>query len=318
MPEDATRDFGAFLKDARERSGITLRAIATTTKISMPSLEALERNDVSRLPGGIFLRAFVRAYAKEVGLDPEDTVRRFVARFPDAAAVDELAVHEPVQQRTVLGDEQAASRLWRVVGWSLPLVAVIVYFGFGGRLSWVRDQLRPAAHRAEQQPEQAPPSPETPVLTTPAAIPPADQAGAGVPASAGTVPPGAADTSASNAGGAAGAVPAAAPPAPEAARPPTETITSEATEGRFTMTLTSRARCWVTVRSNGKVVFSGTMQSGDRQNLVLGGGVSLTVGNAAAMGVELDGKPARSLGAEGEVRTIRLTAQTLKDFLETR
>jgi len=60
------------------------------------------------------------------------------------------------------------------------------------------------------------------------------------------------------------------------------------------------------------------MQPGSRQDLVLGGSVSLTVGNAGAIGVELDGKPARALGTEGEVRTIRLTAQTLRDFLETR
>jgi hypothetical protein len=104
---------------------------------------------------------------------------------------------------------------------------------------------------------------------------------------------------------------------PAAARP-LEALASDATDGRFTMTLTSRQRCWVTVRSNGKIVFSGTMQPGDRQQLALGGSVSLTVGNAAAMAVELDGRPARPLGGEGEVRTVRLTAQNLKDFLETR
>jgi cytoskeleton protein RodZ len=304
MPEDVTRDFGAYLKDARERSGITLRAIATNTKISMPSLEALERNDVSRLPGGIFLRAFVRAYAKEVGLDTEDTVRRFVSRFPDAAAVDELTVHEPVQDRTMLGDEPGASRTWRIAAWSLPFVLLIVYVAFGGRLTWLRDQFRSTARPADAQVEQAPPSSETPVLTTPAGPPPADPGagvnpGSGLPAAAGG------DAAAASAtGGAPGAAPA--------------TITAPATEGRFTMTLASRARCWVTVRSDGQIVFSGTMQPGDRQDLVLGGRVSLTVGNAGAMAVDLDGKPARALGGDGEVKTIRLTAQTLKDFLEAR
>ena len=41
----------------------------------MSALEALERNDISRLPGGIFSRAFVRSYAIEVGLDPEATIQ---------------------------------------------------------------------------------------------------------------------------------------------------------------------------------------------------------------------------------------------------
>ena len=48
----------------------------------MSALEALERNDISRLPGGIFSRAFVRSYAIEVGLDPEATIQEFIAQFP--------------------------------------------------------------------------------------------------------------------------------------------------------------------------------------------------------------------------------------------
>jgi cytoskeleton protein RodZ len=319
MPDDATRDFGAYLKDARERAGIPLRTIATTTKISMQSLEALERNDVSRLPGGIFLRAFVRAYALEVGLDQEDAVRRLVGRFPDAAAVEELTVREPVQERNVLGDDAAASRLWRVVGWTLPLILIVVWFSFGGRVAWLRDRLRPPATKAMLQAEQVPPGPETPVLTAPAP----DAATAGAPApDAAVSSAGAADASVPpvQTGPTAQppvATPPAAPASPAGPRP-SETITAPATEGRFTMTLAPRGRCWVTVRSNGNIVFSGTMRSGDRQNLVLGGSVSLTVGDAAAMAVELDGKPARSLGGAGEVRTVRLTAETLKDFIESR
>ena len=74
-------DFGGKLRQARERRGVSLRDIAAHTKFSIASLEALERNDPSRLPGGIFARAFVRSYAAEVGLDPEATVREFVERF---------------------------------------------------------------------------------------------------------------------------------------------------------------------------------------------------------------------------------------------
>ncbi len=76
-------DFGAKMRRAREERGVTLRHIADVTKLSVSALEALERNDISRLPGGIFSRAFVRSYALEIGLDPEQTVREFVVRFPD-------------------------------------------------------------------------------------------------------------------------------------------------------------------------------------------------------------------------------------------
>ena len=70
------------MKRLREERGVTLRQIADATKISLGALEALERNDISRLPGGIFSRAFVRSYAIEVGLDPEQTVRDFLVQFP--------------------------------------------------------------------------------------------------------------------------------------------------------------------------------------------------------------------------------------------
>ncbi len=76
-------DFGARLREARERRGLSLRVIADATRISVRALEALERNDIRQLPGGIFSRAFVRAYATEVGLDPEQTVAEFITRFPD-------------------------------------------------------------------------------------------------------------------------------------------------------------------------------------------------------------------------------------------
>src|SRR3954469_16232444 len=75
-------DFGARMRQAREQRGVSLRQIAETTKISVSALEALERNDISRLPGGIFSRAFVRAYADEIGVDPEQTVRDFLSQFP--------------------------------------------------------------------------------------------------------------------------------------------------------------------------------------------------------------------------------------------
>ena len=70
------------MRQAREQRGVSLRQIAEATKISVSALEALERNDISRLPGGIFSRAFVRSYAAEIGVDPEQTVREFLSQFP--------------------------------------------------------------------------------------------------------------------------------------------------------------------------------------------------------------------------------------------
>ena len=68
---------GAELKQAREALGIPLREMATRTKIAVTTLEALERGDLRRIPGGIFGRSFVRNYAIEVSLEPDGIVERF-------------------------------------------------------------------------------------------------------------------------------------------------------------------------------------------------------------------------------------------------
>jgi cytoskeleton protein RodZ len=81
-PNSSADDFGSRMRHVREQRGVSLRQIAQTTKLSVSALEALERNDVSRLPGGIFSRAFVRSYASEIGADPEETVRDFLSQFP--------------------------------------------------------------------------------------------------------------------------------------------------------------------------------------------------------------------------------------------
>ena len=80
---DTCEDFGLALRTTREAAGRTLRQVADVTKLGVRTLDALERNQIDRLPPGIFRRAVVRAYAKEVGLDPEDTLRVFLARHPD-------------------------------------------------------------------------------------------------------------------------------------------------------------------------------------------------------------------------------------------
>jgi cytoskeleton protein RodZ len=93
--------FGGRLRAARERRGISLRQVAASTKIPSASLEALERDDVARLPEGIFRRAIVRAYAAEIGLPPEETLREFLAHHePPPPQTDEPDVEQgDVRQR---------------------------------------------------------------------------------------------------------------------------------------------------------------------------------------------------------------------------
>ena len=78
--------FGARLRTERERRKISIASIAENTKILGALLEGLENNDVSRWPTGFYRRAFIRAYATAIGLDPEPVVREFSERFPDPDA----------------------------------------------------------------------------------------------------------------------------------------------------------------------------------------------------------------------------------------
>jgi transcriptional regulator with XRE-family HTH domain len=79
--------FGAQLRQRREEQGIDLIAIAAQTKIKMSLLEALERDDVSHWPSGIFRRAYIRTYAQAIGLDPDAVLRDFLDAYPEPAEV---------------------------------------------------------------------------------------------------------------------------------------------------------------------------------------------------------------------------------------
>lgn len=133
MADRVGGDFGTRMKRAREERGMSLRQIASSTKISVSALEALERNDISRLPGGIFSRAFVRSYALEVGLDPEQTVREFIAQFPHDS-VTAGSPHVPQEDHEAIESErQSAQTALKLVAISLPLVGAILYFTLANR-----------------------------------------------------------------------------------------------------------------------------------------------------------------------------------------
>ena len=93
------------------------------------SLEALERSDFSRLPGGIFTRAFIRAYAQEVGLDPDRTIQDFIAELPPDAATT-TALSAAVEDGEKLeSDRKAVATALRLALISLPIIVLVVYYG---------------------------------------------------------------------------------------------------------------------------------------------------------------------------------------------
>jgi transcriptional regulator with XRE-family HTH domain len=148
---DDTTSLGVYLRAERERRGLTLRAISETTKVSLPLLEGLEADDITRWPGGIFRRAFVRSYAEAVGLDPDAVFRRFEQQHRSPTA--EIATTEggsPTNELHAIGQpcghghwpmpRTGVPKRFRYIGTAADLtVAIVLAFGSaaaGSRLLW--------------------------------------------------------------------------------------------------------------------------------------------------------------------------------------
>lgn len=114
--------FGPRLRSERERRGISIETIVTVTKVGADLWLGLERNDFSKWPSGIFARAFVRDYAKAVGLDADEIVDEFCRLFPQGdrraariiKAQAEMIGHTPgaIEDPSLVprgGDRRAAS-----------------------------------------------------------------------------------------------------------------------------------------------------------------------------------------------------------------
>ena len=133
-------DLGSKLKQAREECGMSLGEIAAATKISVTTLEALERSDYSRLPGGIFSRSIVRAYAAAVGLDPDATVDEFLVEMTRSEREAERVAHARRPQiskddREFLERQQRAIRVLRT-GLLVLAVAGVGFLGYETWLWW--------------------------------------------------------------------------------------------------------------------------------------------------------------------------------------
>lgn len=155
MTEQADR-IGARLRIAREQSGKPLRQIADTTKLTVRTLEALEAEKITQLPGGIYRRAIVRAYAREIGLDPEVTLRAFLDQHPDdLPALPPLPTRKPTsydlppEPAPVKESPRAWHAIITVIGAIVPIAAGVLYFAIGVRgadtPSHVADVIAPRA-----------------------------------------------------------------------------------------------------------------------------------------------------------------------------
>ncbi|MGH7294639.1 MAG: helix-turn-helix domain-containing protein [Polyangiaceae bacterium] len=87
---------GSYLKDQRVRRGMSAAELSRVTRIPMASLEAIETDRFDELPGEVFVRGFLKAYAQVVALVPADVLARYTASRR-IAYVTPLPVQTPLQ-----------------------------------------------------------------------------------------------------------------------------------------------------------------------------------------------------------------------------
>jgi cytoskeletal protein RodZ len=307
-------DFGGTLRAARERRGVSLRQIANATKISVAILEGLERNDISKLPAGIFGRAFVRSYAIEVGLDPETTIQDFIAQFPaDSVTAGHPASAQVEDHEAHESDRRMATTFVRLIAISVPIAAAVVYFGLAGR-EGAHPEAAPAAplETAGRTPGAEPsvPSSSTPSSVpspSPATPPPASPTPSPVsPPSTPAVPPASAPSAAP-----AATTPAAAPGSSTTPPVPAATV-------RLTVGLSVTRPCWVTAIVDGQRTIDRLLQPGEKQTIDVRREIALTAADAAAVTLTLNGAEARSLGKADDVVTVRLNPTNYRNYVVNR
>jgi transcriptional regulator with XRE-family HTH domain len=271
---------GTELAHARKARGLSLSDLAQRTKIGVAALDAIERGDVTQLPGGIFTRGFVRAYAREVGCDPEATVARFLVEYgdrprfpvvsPQNREADQSAACHSGQVHVAeidFRDRQQSRAAWARIGVVVTVLA-LAYVGFRPN-SWHGDVTDPSAGTAGRPPGVADTAPEREVGT------------AGVQQGHADLPP---------------------------------AVRADA----LRLDVEPDGPCWLAATADGRQVVYRLLAAGERTRIDARDAVVLRVGDAGRFRFAINGQAARRLGDAGQPLTVTITRQNYKEFLATR
>jgi len=293
-------DIGSKLRCAREGRGLSLGQISRATKIPLSTLQALERNELSRLPGGIFGRAFVRAYAHEVGIDPEAAVQVFLVQSPQASAA--AGPSDPLQQEDDAAferDRKMASTFVRLIAISLGLVAAAWSF-----MAWDRQAGRSESLAASSgAPASAPRSETSPA--------PAREAR---DATQITATSGARPTSTTPIKGGPRQIDQRPGPA-KIGRDTVDQAQAVSPGDQLTVILSFSGPCWISATVDGQRSVQRLYRPEDQETLDIRRELVLTAGDAAAVKMTVNGAAARPLGKAGQVVTARVNLANFKEYL---
>ncbi|HVN03275.1 MAG TPA: RodZ domain-containing protein [Bryobacteraceae bacterium] len=285
---------GETLRRERLQKGLSLDQISRETKISTRLLEAIEKDQLDRLPGGVFAKSFVRQYARFLGLDEEELASEVEKQINSNADLPAFAVSQPepsFKVPPVPAWESTGGRsnsilpaLAMVVAVMLVCSAVYVWWQRSNKaapppekVSVVRNSAPPAAAPSAVT-KSTEPAPVTPAVSHNPA-PPADTEVAQstpAPTESGT---------------------SAAPPA--ASNP----------DAKLHVSLTADAEAWVQVWADGKCVIVGTLHPNETRTAEAVDAMRIRTGNAGDLQVSVNGKSAGPLGPKGQIRTLEITPQ---------
>lgn len=104
--------FGLYLKTIREERGKSLEDISENTKIAVTNLDLLEKDRYDLLPPVVFVKGFLKSYAKNLGLDPEDTVRRLEVFLGQTQPPERIEDTPPVAENDIISRLSFIHNVW--------------------------------------------------------------------------------------------------------------------------------------------------------------------------------------------------------------
>lgn len=284
--------FGEHLRREREMRGISLDEIVATTKIGRRLLVALEAEQFELLPGGIFNKSYVRAYAKCVGMDEDEAVAEYLQ-----------AAHETPPDTRVIAQQHASihsNRPHQGSGFPIMPVLILLVVVAGGIGGWkvYQDRLLGRQKREALPAESSSPGP---TATVPAAS--NSQPASSVAAAPQSAPPAAANSTVQ----AASPAPKPTEPAESATGQPATTNSSAAASAAdtpFEVTVRPKEAAWVSIKSDGQYVVRGIIRPPDVKTIRATNQVVFFTGNAGAVEVTFNGKSVPLTGGANQEQVL--------------
>ncbi|MBI4441976.1 MAG: DUF4115 domain-containing protein [Acidobacteria bacterium] len=290
------------MKKEREARGISLEEISQQTKISVRLLRVIEEEHFDQLPGGIFNKNFVRQYARYVGLDEETAIQQYlqvISTNRETPPIPRTPLPEAYEPALGIG----YPRLILTAVILGALIAGIVYgvYRFRERLARSDQQTASTMIEADRSLRDSSTGglgtqePVTGVSSTEGEALPGSGGGAGSTAASSSQP-----SLPETASSAAGQRPDSVGEAGDTAAIPGEGLQLE---------IASRGTVWLSIAADGETYWQGTMRANETRQVKAQESVRMTIGDAGAVELTLNGKPLPPAGKAGEVKTITVTAK---------